>query len=233
MRGKASASFGSSESSAFLIIRGTQVRILVGPSKSNERMKRTAALLFLLLAAGCGSGDAQQGGGGPTEPSQPPETTTVVVTTTETVTTEPAPPKELPTPVEETRQAIIAAAESHDYEALAALIPASGFTYSYGGPAEGGAVGYWQDLEEGGETPLATMGGLLALRHTRAGDIYVWPWAYDKDPADLTDDQKETLAAAGAASVEQLDQMAEFGHYLGWRLGIRRDGTWMFFVAGD
>jgi hypothetical protein len=77
------------------------------------------------------------------------------------------------------------------------------------------------------------MAGLLRLRHTRAGKIYVWPWAYDKDPATLTDAQKQKLAAAGAATLGQLDEMAEFGHYLGWRLGIRRDGTWVFFVAGD
>jgi hypothetical protein len=40
-------------------------------------------------------------------------------------------------------------------------------------------------------------------------------------------------AAAGAATLDQLNQMAEFGHYLGWRVGIRSDGTWIFFVAGD
>jgi hypothetical protein len=77
------------------------------------------------------------------------------------------------------------------------------------------------------------LAALLTLRHTRTGDIYVWPWAYDRNPADLTDAQKDTLAGAGAATRKQLDQMAEFGQYLGWRVGIRRDGTWLFFVAGD
>jgi hypothetical protein len=192
-------------------------------------MKRLLPILLLALALGCG-GEESEPVGSPSVPAEPPAAET---TPTEPVPTEPAPPKGLPSAVEETRQAIIAAADAHDYDGLAALLPAEGFTYSYGAPNEAGAVGYWQDLEAAGETPLDTMAGLLALRHTRAGGIYIWPWAYDVDPADLTDAQKERLAAAGAATVDQLDQMADFGHYLGWRLGIRRDGTWMFFVAGD
>jgi hypothetical protein len=130
-----------------------------------------------------------------------------------------------------TRAAIITAANARDYVALAALIPDSVFTFSYG--SGDSAIDYWKDLEAAGETPLETMAGLLALRHTRARDIYVWPWAYDRDPANLTSAQKDALAGAGAATREQLDQMGELGHYLGWRVGIRRDGTWVFFVAGD
>lgn len=191
-------------------------------------MKRFAAVLLLALAAGCGSEQGAPVGGTPsgaTEP-RPAETTTA-----EPIPTEPAPQKGLPVAVGETRQAIITAVGAHDYDALAALIPTSGFTFSYG--AGGGAIDYWRDLEAAGERPLDTMAALLALAHTRAGDIYVWPWAYDEDPADLTSEEKDALAGAGAATRGQLDEMAAFGHYLGWRLGIRRDGTWVFFVAGD
>jgi hypothetical protein len=194
-------------------------------------MKLLAPLLTAIVLAGCGSDATTEGAGTPSSPAEPPPPAETVTTTP--VPTEPAPQRRLPPAVDETRQAIIAAAGAHDYDALAALIPDSGFTYSYGGPAEGGAVGYWRDLEDAGERPLDTLAALLALRHTRAGDIYVWPWAYDRDPAKLTERQKDALAGAGAATRDQLDQMAEFGHYLGWRVGIRRDGTWMFFVAGD
>jgi hypothetical protein len=45
--------------------------------------------------------------------------------------------------------------------------------------------------------------------------------------------EQERLVDAGAASADEFEQMAEFGHYLGWRVGIRSDGTWAFFVAGD
>jgi hypothetical protein len=179
-------------------------------------MMRFVLLATVVLAAGCGSG----GAAAPEVPTAGPS----LGTTT-------GAKRGLPAPVEETRAEILAAAAAHDYDALAALIPDSGFTFSYG--AGDSAIDYWKDLEAAGETPLETMAGLLALRHTRAGDTYVWPWAYDRDPAKLTTAQKDALAGAGAATREQLDEMGELGHYLGWRLGIRRDGTWVFFVAGD
>ena len=195
-------------------------------------MKRLPILLLVALVVGCGSEESAPVGT-PSVPVEPPPATVgpTEPVPTAPVPTEPAPQKGLPAAVEQTREAIIAAAQARDYDALAELIPDSGFTFSYG--AGDSAIDYWKDLEAAGETPLATMAALLALRHTNAGDIYVWPWAYDKDPANLTDAQKQALAGAGAATVDQLDQMAELGHYLGWRVGIREDGTWMFFVAGD
>ena len=188
---------------------------------------RSVLLATLVLAAGCGSD--QQTAGTPSAPVEAPPPPAAV--STGPIPTEPAPQSGLPTAVEMMRAAIVTAANAHDYDALAALIPDSGFTFSYG--AGDSAIDYWKDLEAAGETPLETMAGLLALRHTRAGDIYVWPWAYDRDPANLTGTQKDALAGAGAATRKQLDQMSELGHYLGWRLGITRDGTWVFFVAGD
>jgi hypothetical protein len=192
-------------------------------------MKRIAALLLLLLAAGCGSGDAEPVAGTPSAVPEPPPAETEPAV--EPIPTEAAPQEGLPHAVQETREAIVSAAQARDYDALAELIPSSGFTFTYG--AGGSAIDHWKDLEAAGEKPLDTMASLLLLRHTRAGDVYVWPWAYDRDPAKLTDEQKDALAAAGAASREQLDQMGELGHYLGWRLGIKQDGTWVFFVAGD
>jgi hypothetical protein len=189
-------------------------------------MKRLLPILLLTLALGCGS-ESTDLAGSPSATSEPPPPET---TSSEPIPTEPT-PQDLPAAVEATRQAILAAAQAHDYDALAALVPESGFTFSYGG--DGRAIDYWKDLEAAGERPLETMARLLILRHTRGGDVYVWPWAYDENPAHLTDRQKDSLADAGAATREQLDQMAEFGHYLGWRLGIERDGTWVFFVAGD
>jgi hypothetical protein len=191
-------------------------------------MKRFTAFLLLALAVGCGSEENAPVGtpSVPVEPPSPPGTVT-----DSPVLTQPGHQKGLPATVAQTRAAILEAAQLRDYDALAKLIPDSGFTFSYG--SGDSAIDYWKDLEAAGEQPLRTMGALLLLKHTRAGDIYVWPWAYDKDPANLTDAQKQALAGAGAATVEQLDQMAELGHYLGWRLGIRKDGTWMFFVAGD
>jgi hypothetical protein len=192
-------------------------------------MRRLWALFLVALAVGCGSEESAPVGT-PSVPIEPPPPPPATVTDSP-VLTQPGHQKGLPAAVAQTRAAILEAAQLRDFDALAELIPDSGFTFSYG--SGDSAIDYWKDLEAAGEQPPRTMGALLLLEYTRAGDIYVWPWAYDKDPANLTDAQKQALAGAGAATVDQLDQMAELGHYLGWRLGVREDGTWMFFVAGD
>jgi hypothetical protein len=140
--------------------------------------------------------------------------------------------RELPLPVLRTLRALESAAASDDYDALADLIPKSGFTYTYGGPFPGGATAYWRELAgEHDPSPLAVLEAILAVPHTKVGNHYVWPFAYDRDPASLTDEELDTLARI--ASPQEIAQWQEFGHYLGWRAGIRQDGTWIFFVAGD
>jgi hypothetical protein len=193
------------------------------------RLVVVAIAVSLTAQAGCGSPSSPETAG---TPSGDGSSTAVEQPPTETVVpTGPAPQKGLPPAVDDSRRALIRAAESRDYGALRKLIPKTGFTYSYG--AGGDPVAYWRELEDNGERPLETLAALLQLPYTEAQDIYVWPWAYDLDPAELTRREREMLAAAGAATLDQLNQMAEFGHYLGWRVGIRADGTWIFFVAGD
>jgi hypothetical protein len=140
--------------------------------------------------------------------------------------------EELPEPVAETRRAIAAAAAARDYDALRALIPKAGFTYTYGSPVAGGPTAYWRQLEGVEDpSPLAALAAILEMPPTREGEAYVWPFAYDRNPAELTRREREILAPV--ASEQQIDQWAGFGHYLGWRAGIRSDGAWLFFVAGD
>ena len=61
----------------------------------------------------------------------------------------------LPEAVEETRAQLLEAAASGNYEALRPLIPTEGgFTYTFGGPVDGGPIAYWQQLErESNELP--------------------------------------------------------------------------------
>jgi hypothetical protein len=192
------------------------------------RLAVVAVAVSLVAQAGCGSPSSPETAG---TPSGDGPSTAVEQPTETVVPSGPAPQKGLPQAVDDTRRALIRAAESRDYGALRKLIPKAGFTYTYGAGRD--PVTYWRELEDNGERPLETLAALLQLPHTKAQDIYVWPWAYDLDPAELTRREREILAAAGAATVDQLNQMAEFGHYLGWRVGIRSDGTWIFFVAGD
>lgn len=158
---------------------------------------------------------------------------TVVETTTETLTTttETIAETGLPNAVEETRAALLEAADSGDYEALRPLIPSTGFEYTFGSPSPGGPIAYWQDLERTtSQRPLATLGQVLRMPYTLSRGIYVWPFAYDVASIDdLTAHERELLAPLGPLE----SVFVEGTGYLGWRAGIQADGTWVFFVAGD
>jgi hypothetical protein len=152
-----------------------------------------------------------------------------------------APPAQegLPDPVSEARAAIIAAAVSCDYDALVALA-GEPFTTSFGG----GGSEMFQEWEETGQGKLGILVRLFGLSHARQefeGDaaemlgssvLYVWPAAFDYEsweeiPQDLID---ELLVIY---TQEEIDQIAGFGSYAGWRTGITAEGAWVFFVAGD
>ena len=160
------------------------------------------------------------------------EAETVTETTTSTTTsTTSAPESGLPAQVEATRTALLAAAESGDYEKLRPLVPATGFEYTFGGPVEGGPIAYWQELERTTvERPLENLAEALKMPYTLSRGIYVWPFAYDIADADeLTAHERELLQPLGP-----LDTLFVPGTgYLGWRAGIEPDGTWVFFLAGD
>ena len=141
-------------------------------------------------------------------------------------------PGGVPAAVEETRAALLAAAESGDYEALRPLIPADGaFKYTFGGPVDGGPIAYWQELERTTEArPLEALAAVLRMPYTLSRGYYYWPFAYDvPDVADLSPHERELLAPLGPLDTA----FVEGSGYLGWRAGIAPDGTWVFFVAGD
>ena len=158
------------------------------------------------------------------------EAVTVTETTTSTTTTtstSEAAETGLPAAVEETRAALLAAAETGDYEALRPLVPATGFEYTFGGPVEGGPVAYWQELERTSvERPLETLAEVLRMPYTLSRGIYVWPFAYDIAERDeITAHERELLEPLGP-----LDTLfVEGTGYLGWRAGIEPDGSWVFY----
>ena len=159
------------------------------------------------------------------------EAETVTETTTSTVTETAEVETGLPAAVEATRAELLAAAETGDYEKLRALVPPTGFEYTFGGPVEGGAVAYWQELERTTiERPIENLAEVLRMPYTLSRGIYVWPFAYDIAEADeITAHERELLQPLGP-----LDTLFVPGTgYLGWRAGIAPDGTWVFFVAGD
>jgi len=153
------------------------------------------------------------------------ETATETVTQTETVAAQPV---GLPPEVAETHAALLEAAEAGDYEALRPLLPASGFSYTFGGEVQGGPIAYWERVEtQTGERPIEILAPILRLPYTLYGGRYIWPFAFDKQQEELTAHERELLgdlanSYSGAGS-----------GYLGWRAGIEPDGTWRFFIAGD
>jgi hypothetical protein len=156
------------------------------------------------------------------------EMVTTAVTTTETET---AAAPGLPTAVEETRAALLAAAASGNYEALRPLLPTTGFEYTFGGAVAGGPIAYWKQVEQNTpDRPLETLAAILKMPYTLSRGYYVWPFAYDVASAkDLSAHERELLAPLGA-----LDTLfVEGTGYLGWRTGIDPNGVWTFFVAGD
>jgi hypothetical protein len=156
------------------------------------------------------------------------ETTTVTTTSTRTETsTATANDTGVPAVVLEKRDAILRAAEAKDYDALAELIDPDEFNYSFGGALEGGPIEYWKQRASEGEDPLEALVHVLRLPYTLATGIYVWPFAYDKQLSELTSYERELLGDLMPSSLE-----GDVG-YLGWRAGIRPDGRWIFFVAGD
>ena len=139
---------------------------------------------------------------------------------------------DLPDAVAATRQAIMAAASTCDYAALEALAPELLTSFGGGGFDN---LQIWE--EEGIYQPLAI---LMALFDTpfATQDIegnprfYVWPSAFVYDTWDEIP-AADLEALAGIYTQEELDQIATFGSYAGWRIGITEDGEWRFFVAGD
>ncbi|MGH2655304.1 MAG: hypothetical protein ACRDIZ_01155 [Actinomycetota bacterium] len=137
----------------------------------------------------------------------------------------------IPARVAETRDAILAAAQARDFPALRALIPDEGFTFSFGGETD--PITYWKRLESEGHEPV--IGDILPMvLDTEPGfdrGVFVWPAQAAEDPAEWDEQDIEALTAIHAE--EDVRSFQDAGLYLGWRVGIERDGTWVFFVAGD
>ena len=169
--------------------------------------------LLVLLLAGCGSEEASGPSAGATNPS--------------TLPTE----SDLTPEVVKKRDAIVSAAKSFDYERLETLVDPKHFTYSFG--ESGDPVGYWRRLEEEGHVPILGdhLPVVFSAPYARKQDTFVWPSAHARSPSKWTEEDRQWLK--NLYTEEEIQQFEKAGAYLGYRAGIRADGTWLFFVAGD
>jgi hypothetical protein len=126
------------------------------------------------------------------------------------------------------RAAILAAAQAHDYDALAELSDPQAFKYTFGPEAAGGPAEYWQRAEARGDdpSPAEALAAIMQMPYTLSHGLYVWPFAYDKTEDDVTPYERKLLAPLGKGG-------AFADGYLGWRAGIDPNGRWVFFLAGD
>jgi hypothetical protein len=139
----------------------------------------------------------------------------------------------LPGPVAETRSAILAAAESGEYEPLRDVVDSKSFLSDFGFGDEPDPVGRWDQL---GPKPLETMGTLLrmpyAVRETNEGTLYEWPqFNADSSAADVSADERKLLLTIMTEDELTNALLPEYG-YTGPHLGILADGDWWFFVSG-
>jgi hypothetical protein len=160
------------------------------------------------------------------------ETTTVTVTETETETTTVTAPDAsgLPDEVIQTYDELLGAARARDWDGLQRIIDRSGdeFSYTFGRPVEGGPIAYWKGLEREGQMPLETLAAVLSLPYTLSRGIFIWPFAFDKTPDEITQYEEVLLSR-----IPDGPKTVGPEGYLGWRAGIRPDGRWVFYVAGD
>jgi hypothetical protein len=138
---------------------------------------------------------------------------------------------QLPAAVAAKKEAIVSAAHGMDYAQLETLLDPAHFSYSFG--ESGDPVGYWRRLEEEGEVPILGdyLPVILSGPFAKQGNMYVWPRAYAKKPSNWTAEERRWLK--NFYTEQEIRGFERAGAYLGWRVGIRKDGTWLFFVAGD
>lgn len=196
-----------------------------------------AVVLVGLIPLLMGGGDTTPAGTTFSSPSIP--TTSVAPTTTgpeascsATGADIPVSPDELPPAVADKHTAIAQAAAACDLPALSGLA-GEDFTTSFGG----GGFENLELWEAEGRGHLGTLLEVLGTSHAIVesedrGAIYVWPAAFAYDTWDEI--PAEHIDELGVIYTQQeINQIAEFGAYAGWRAGIDADGNWLFFVAGD
>jgi len=205
-----------------------------------------AAFALVVVAFGlvpwlAGIGEPAPPDGDATPPPDPGVTSTVITETT-TATAPPGscpsldqaapqPVEGLPEAVAETRDAIVAAAMTCNFELLES-IAGERFSTSFAGGGSENLSG-WNDK---GLEPTVTLLHLLAMSNASIpgpeGEIYVWPAAHSYETWEqVTEEEMDELARIHSEG--ELDSFASAGAYLGWRTGISENGEWMFFIAGD
>jgi hypothetical protein len=138
----------------------------------------------------------------------------------------------LPAAIAARRAAIHAAATLCDWVGLESLM-ADGFSHTFG--IDEDPIAYWQERELAGERVMFLLAELLnrPVGTQAAGDVtyYAWPSAFVTEWSAVPEADREALRPLYGD--DDFAFWAEFGGYLGYRVGITADGYWVYFIAGD
>ncbi len=132
------------------------------------------------------------------------------------------------------------AARLCDWGALDILIGDRPISVTFGEPPAD-PVSWLRDAEERGEQPMWWLARTLQLPASpgRASEVepgtaapWVWPSAFAAESWEAVP-EADRQALLEVYDQEDLAGYAEFGGFIGYRVGIDADGSWLFFVAGD
>lgn len=149
-------------------------------------------------------------------------------------------PPPLPRPVQEMREAILAAVHSGDIEELRVALEWNELPPHVADEPVGDPIAYWKKISGDGEGReiLAALGEILECFPTALpiGDdiennlVYVWPGLAEADLSKLTPQQE--VALYRLVSPAEAKAMREANRWQWWRLAIGADGTWHTFHKG-
>jgi hypothetical protein len=143
----------------------------------------------------------------------------------------------LPAPVASLRRSIFEAARACDWQTLRGVMVESTFSYSFGD--DGDPIGFWQWEEFLHYQPMLYIAGMLqrpfSAMDTEVSTVYLWPSAYGYASWEEVP-EADRQALRPLYDDTDLANFADFGGYLGYRMGIVVGGSaveWAFAISGD
>lgn len=148
---------------------------------------------------------------------------------------------ELPTPVAEMREAILAAVRSGDIEELRTPLEWNEMRPIIADKDVGDPIAHWKATSADGQgrEVLAVLGRMLDSgfakepfgRDAENNAVYVWPYLATADLANLTPAQEVDLYRL--MPVAEAKAMRDKKKWTWWRLAIGADGTWHTFMRSE
>jgi hypothetical protein len=203
----------------------------------NVRSAMTTVIILVAAAAfaGCGSSDATSSKTTTTATATiPPNAGTGSKCSASKLDIAGIGDKGLPRAVATTRQRIIYAAYSCDFDALAKIADEhkAQFAFEQGaGSTTTTAADYWRSVDAKDKV-MARVVQLLTSTSaisTEGPKTYVWPAV---QAGTRTDSDWQALIESGAYTEQEVGAMRKDDLYYGYRIGILPNGTWTYLTAG-